>query len=213
MSWCDETLNAGAPLQTVDLEAMCVQLRACLADLQSVAKLTVGKLLVVGASSSEIVGYHIGSHTSLEVGKAFVDVVLAFGRETGCDVAFQCCEHLNRALVVTRSAAERHGLQRVSAIPVPGAGGAIAAHAYFALPDACLVEQIAADAGLDVGDTFIGMHLKRVAVPLRGRHSQILSAHMTMAYTRPPLTGGPRAVYDRAEAERRLSLATHARVE
>jgi uncharacterized protein (TIGR01440 family) len=182
------------------------QLRECLDDLQSVAHLSSGYVLVIGASSSEIVGRRIGTQTSLEVGQAVVDEVLDFQRHVGCDVAFQCCEHLNRALVVTLASAQRHGWSRVTAVPVPGAGGAVAAHAFVTLPDACLVETIAADAGMDVGDTFIGMHLKRVAVPVRGRRNAVLAAHVTMAHTRPPLVGGSRAVYDEDEARRRLGL-------
>lgn len=187
-------------------DALRLELQECLDDLQAEAHLGQGQLLVVGASSSEILGRRIGTQTSMEVGRILVETVLAFTAIAGCDVAFQCCEHLNRSLVVTRQTALRNGWQLVSAIPVPGAGGAVAANAFFSLEDACLVESVAADAGLDVGDTLIGMHLRRVAVPVRGRRTNVLSAHVTMARTRPPLVGGQRAVYDVEEARRRLAI-------
>jgi uncharacterized protein (TIGR01440 family) len=182
------------------------QLAMVLEDLQAAAQLRQGSLLVVGASTSEVMGERIGTSTSMDVGRAIVDVVLTFARHVGCDVAFQCCEHLNRSLVVDRAVATRSHLTEVTAIPVPGAGGAVAAAAYAALPDPALVAHVAADAGIDIGDTLIGMHLKPVAVPLRGRLREIGKAHITLAKTRPPLIGGARAVYDPAEAHRRLGL-------
>jgi len=187
-----------------DLPALRVRLRACLADLQQVARLASGSVLVVGASSSEIVGERIGTQTSMEVGRAVVEEVLAFVDGVGCEVAFQCCEHLNRALVVSAAVAAKRQWQRVMALPVPGAGGAVAASAHTLLADACLVEAIQADAGIDIGDTLIGMHLKRVAVPVRGRYKQVGAAHLTMATTRPPLIGGARAVYERSVYQERL---------
>lgn len=183
------------------------QTAECLADLQAAAGLGPGKVLVVGASTSEIAGERIGTATSAVLGQAVVDAVLAFAEETGCDVVFQCCEHLNRALVARADAVERHGWREVTAVPVPGAGGAVAAAAYFTWPDARLVEAVAADAGIDIGDTLIGMHLRRVAVPVRGRRREIGRAHVTMARTRPPLVGGARAVYDRAAAAARWAAA------
>jgi uncharacterized protein (TIGR01440 family) len=180
------------------------ELRECLDDLRAAAELGPGRLLVVGASTSEVCGHRIGTHTSAEVGQALVETLFDFAAAAGCHLAFQCCEHLNRALVVRRSLAEARGWTEVAAVPVPGAGGSVAAHAYFAWPDACLVERVEADAGLDIGDTLIGMHLKRVAVPVRGRRNRIGEAHVVMARTRPPLVGGSRAVYDVEEARRRL---------
>lgn len=176
----------------------------CLRDLQGAANLTQGDVLVVGASSSEVIGKRIGTATSLEVGQAIVAAVLEFARSVGCEVVFQCCEHLNRSLVTTRALAKQRGWREVTAIPVPGAGGAVAACAYQALPDACLVEQVEVDAGIDIGDTLIGMHLRRVAVPVRGRIQQIGQAHVVMAKSRSPLIGGARAVYTAEEAAQRL---------
>jgi len=189
----------------VDIQLIRRQVLECLQDLQSVAPLGSGDVLVVGASSSEIMGQRIGTATSLLVGRAVVDTVLTFTELVGCEVAFQCCEHLNRALVVTTSLAQARGYQRVTALPVPGAGGSVAACAFTSLPRACLVEVVQADAGVDIGDTFIGMHLRRVVVPVRGRHTEIGAAHVTMATTRPPLIGGVRAVYDEIEAAQRMA--------
>ncbi|MCL6454665.1 MAG: TIGR01440 family protein [Alicyclobacillus sp.] len=179
-------------------------LRDCLDDLQAAAQLGPSQVLVVGVSTSEIFGERIGTHTSLEVGAAVVDTVLAFADTVACHVAFQCCEHLNRALVVSAELARVRGWQPVSAIPVPGAGGAAPAVAFGRISDACLVESLAADAGVDIGDTLIGMHLKRVAVPVRGRRNQVGQAHVVMARTRPPLIGGSRAVYDWSVYQERI---------
>lgn len=188
-----------------DEAALRRDLRICLDDLHAVASLGQGKLLVVGGSTSEIVGERIGTATSLDVGHAVVDTVLTFVQSIGCEVAFQCCEHLNRSLVVSAESATRRGWTVVSAVPVPGAGGAVAAAAYFRLPDGCLVESVSGDAGIDIGDTLIGMHLRRVVVPVRGRLKSIDQAHVTMATTRPPLIGGARAVYGVDEARRRVT--------
>lgn len=178
-------------------------LRAVLDEFQQLACLGTGQVLVVGASSSEVAGQRIGTATSMAIGQQIVDIFLQWSSETGCQLAFQCCEHLNRALVVNRQLAMTHGWQEVSAIPVPGAGGAVAAAAYRKMSDACLVSAIAADAGVDIGDTLIGMHLKPVAVPVRVSVQSIGHAHLVLARTRPPLIGGMRAVYSREEAEKR----------
>lgn len=180
------------------------QILGCLDSLQEVAQLGQGKLLVVGASSSEVVGQKIGTATSLHVGQLIVHAVSSFAQKFGFDVAYQCCEHLNRALVIDRVFAERRGYTEVSAIPVPGAGGAVAATAYQKLRDPCLVAGVIADAGIDIGDTLIGMHLRAVVVPVRGRYTSVGRAHVTMARTRPPLIGGNRTIYDAAIAAERL---------
>ncbi|WP_420535295.1 TIGR01440 family protein [Alicyclobacillus herbarius] len=194
----------GSGLPPLDPETMGAELAACLEDLFAAADLGPGKLLVVGASTSEVAGQRIGTATSLDVGRVLVETVMAKTAAVGCAVAFQCCEHLNRALVVTREMAMQRGYREVMAIPVPGAGGAAAAVAFAEMADACLVEAVAADAGIDIGDTFIGMHLKPVVVPVRPRRPLVGRAHVTMARTRPPLIGGARAVYDPTEARERL---------
>lgn len=183
-------------MSDIEVSQLKADVRSCLDDLRTATSLQAGDVLVVGTSTSEIMGQRIGKATSLEVGAAVVEVCLEFAEHTGCSLAFQCCEHLNRSLVVEKWLAKQRGWREVSAIPVPGAGGSLAANAYFQLPGACLVETVEADAGIDIGDTLIGMHLKRVAVPVRGRKNQVGKAHVTMASTRAPLVGGSRAVYD-----------------
>lgn len=152
-------------------------------------------LLVMGVSTSEVGGKRIGSAGNDEVAEAIQEGALQVQNRYGYHLAFQCCEHLNRALVVTRATMEQFRLTEVMAIPVPKAGGAMAAWAYRHLEEAVLVEEVSADAGIDIGDTLIGMHLKRVAVPVRPSLRNIGEAHVTLAASRPKLIGGARAVY------------------
>lgn len=154
------------------------------------------RLLVVGCSSSEIAGAQIGHMSSPQIGEAVVQGVLQACSATGCDVAFQCCEHLNRALIIERSAAERLGLDSVWVVPAPKAGGSLATAAWRAMERPCAVEHVRADAGLDIGETLIGMHLKDVAVPVRLSCRMIGEARVTAARCRPRLIGGERAHYD-----------------
>ena len=151
--------------------------------------------LVVGCSSSEIGGGVIGHRSSKEYGEAVVAAVLDYCRERGAEPAFQCCEHLNRALVTERKTAEKYGYEIVRVIPQLKAGGSLATAAWKRLEDPVAVLAVQADAGLDIGQTLIGMHLKRVAVPLRVAHNHIGKAAVTAARTRPMLIGGERAVY------------------
>lgn len=153
------------------------------------------RLLVVGCSTSEIAGGTIGRASAPELGEETASAVWRAAREMGVDVAFQCCEHLNRALVMERSAAEKYGYEQVCAVPYPKAGGSCASAAYRLLQDPVLVEEIFADAGMDIGNTLIGMHLKKVAVPVRLSMNQIGGAELTAAVTRPKLIGGERAQY------------------
>lgn len=165
-------------------------------ELVQQAELFQGKLLVIGTSTSEVMGKRIGtSGGSEEIARALFQAIENVRKEIGFYPAFQCCEHLNRALVVEREAAEKHGLEIVSAVPVPDAGGSMAAYAYRHLQQPCLVETIQAHAGIDIGDTLIGMHLRPVAVPVRPSIQKLGEAHVTMAKTRPKLIGGARAVY------------------
>ncbi len=153
------------------------------------------KLLVVGCSSSEIAGGVIGRGSAYELGEAVAGAALAAGEKLGFAAAFQCCEHLNRALVIERAEAERRGLEIVCAVPRMKAGGSLATAAYRALRDPVLVESIEADAGIDIGQTLIGMHLRHVAVPVRLSEKKIGQALVTAARTRPRLIGGERAKY------------------
>ncbi len=152
-------------------------------------------VLVFGVSTSEIAGARIGTHGSEEIAAAVYEAIREKQSKYKFNPAIQCCEHLNRALLVEQSAAERFAWEAVSVIPVPNAGGALAAYAYRQFKQPLMVEHIQADAGIDIGDTLIGMHLKRVAVPFRGKQKQVGKAHVTTATTRPKLIGGPRAVY------------------
>ena len=172
------------------------ELREALADLHAQANLQKGQLLVVGCSTSEVIGERIGTAGTDDVAKMIFDVLAQFRAETGVELAFQCCEHLNRALVVERSTMLAKGYEQVTVVPVRQAGGAMASFAYHHLEDAVMVEHIRADAGIDIGDTLIGMHIKHVAVPLRSKVKSVGQAHVTMAKTRPKLIGGARAVYE-----------------
>ncbi len=159
------------------------------------SKLKAGDLIVIGCSSSEILGENIGKGSSPDAAKAVLDGILPFVKEKGLFLAAQCCEHLNRALVLEREAAEKFGYDEVCVRPMPKAGGSFATAVYDSLSDPVMVEHIRAKAGLDIGCTLIGMHLKDVAVPLRLSIKQIGEAHLNAAYTRPKLIGGERAHY------------------
>nr|WP_308640166.1 TIGR01440 family protein [Paenibacillus silvisoli] len=184
----------------MDTDQLAKDVETVVRELAAVSGLRYGQLLVIGCSTSEVLGERIGTSGTIETAAAIYDGVEAVRKDLGFHPVYQCCEHLNRALVMEREAAERYGLELVSAVPVRKAGGSMAAYAYQTLPEAVLVESVQAHAGIDIGDTFIGMHLKRVAVPVRPTIRSIGSAHLTMAYTRPKLIGGARAVYTREAA-------------
>ena len=156
-----------------------------------------GDLVVIGCSSSEIVGATIGHGTVPEAAAAAAEAALSYLTARGLYLAAQCCEHLNRALIIERAAAEKYGYEEVCVVPQPKAGGSFATAVYGQMQNPVAVEHIRAAYGLDIGDTFIGMHLKDVAVPVRLTVTAIGSAHLTAAYTRPKLIGGARAVYER----------------
>ena len=165
-------------------------------ELIAAAKLQKNDLLAVGCSSSEILGEKIGTHSALEVGEAVVCGIAKACREAEIFYAAQCCEHLNRALIVERAVAEARGYEIVNVVPQPKAGGSFATSAYAEMQDPVAVEQIRAEAGLDIGGTLIGMHLKAVAVPVRLSQKAIGSALLLAARTRPRCIGGIRAVYN-----------------
>ena len=152
-------------------------------------------LLVVGCSSSEIAGGVIGHNSTYELGEIIARAVLEAAAEYDFAPAFQCCEHLNRCLVVERATAEKYGLNVVCAVPRPKAGGSLATAAWKRMHHPVLVENVQADAGIDIGLTLIGMHLKPVAVPVRLNTGKIGCATVTAARTRPMLIGGERAAY------------------
>ena len=176
------------------------ELKAILTEFKEQASFKKGQLLVVGCSTSEVIGERIGTSGTVEVAEMIYRCLKKFQADTGIELAFQCCEHLNRALVVERSVAEARHFAEVSVVPVRKAGGAMATYAFGAFDDAVVVEFIKADAGIDIGNTLIGMHLKHVAVPVRVRQKTVGQAHVTLAKVRPKLIGGARAVYEREQA-------------
>ncbi|MGW6380012.1 TIGR01440 family protein [Peribacillus butanolivorans] len=178
-----------------ELEIWKNQFRILLHEFQEEAALKEKQLLVMGCSTSEVIGKRIGTDGTIDVAGMIFAVMEDFQRKTGIQVAYQCCEHLNRALVLPRDTAVRRDYEEVSVVPVRTAGGSMATYAYQQWKDAIVVEHIKAEAGIDIGDTFIGMHLKHVAVPVRVSIKEIGHAHVTMAKTRPKLIGGERAVY------------------
>ncbi len=169
---------------------------AATAELCEAAGLTEGSIVVVGCSTSEVLGEGIGTGSSPETAREIVEGVLSVLAPRGIYLAAQCCEHLNRALIVERGAIP--SAERVNVLPQPKAGGSFAAAAYAAFRHPIAVEHIRADAGLDIGGTLIGMHLKEVAVPLRLSVKRIGEAPLLAARVRPKFIGGARAVYDQA---------------
>ena len=153
------------------------------------------RLMVMGGSSSEVAGGVIGHNSTYELGEALASAALDVAAERGFDMAFQCCEHLNRAVVMERDAAEKRGYEIVCVVPQPKAGGSLATAAWRRMRDPVAVLAVQADAGLDVGLTLIGMHLRRVAVPTRLTQDRIGHAIVAAARTRPMLIGGERARY------------------
>ncbi|MBQ2326354.1 MAG: TIGR01440 family protein [Clostridia bacterium] len=168
---------------------------AAVQELISASNLRPGQLLVIGCSSSEMVGRHIGHGSSMEAAQAAFAGIWPVLQENSIHLAVQCCEHLNRALIVEREVAEKRGYEIVNVVPQPHAGGSFAVTAWNTFKDPVAVETISADAGLDIGGTLIGMHLKRVAVPVRLNITKIGEANILCARTRPKYIGGPRAAY------------------
>lgn len=171
------------------------QTAAAVTELLAQAKLKEGQILVVGCSTSEVKGAKMGTAGSEEVGGAILAALREACADAGVYLAVQCCEHLNRALVVERPVQEAYNLDEVSVVPVAKAGGSLAARAMREFAAPVVVETIKAHAGLDIGGTLIGMHLRRVAVPLRLSERTVGQAAVTAARTRPPLIGGERAKY------------------
>ncbi len=163
-------------------------------ELVSTARLVRGQIVVIGCSTSEVAGERVGSHSSPDIAKALYAGLSSVFDEKGIYMAAQCCEHLNRAIVIEREAVK--DAETVNVLPQVKAGGSFATETYRRLVSPCVVEEIRADAGLDIGGTLIGMHLKRVAVPLRLSVTHVGRAILLSARTRPRFIGGVRAVYD-----------------
>ena len=193
----------------MDYAKLTAQARQAAEELLQAAHLETGDIFVVGCSSSEIMGGRIGKDSSMEAAAgppagaaghaAVLAGVLPPLQEQGVYLAAQCCEHLNRSIVIEREAAKANGYQIVSAIPQPHAGGSWATNCWQRFNDPVLVEEVRAAAGMDIGGTLIGMHLRRVAVPVRLSMDHIGQAILLCARTRPPFIGGSRAVYSQEE--------------
>ncbi len=154
-----------------------------------------GDILVIGCSSSEILGNKIGKGSSYEAARLLFETIYPVINEKGIYLAAQCCEHLNRALIIERACAEKYGYEPVSVVPQAKAGGSFATVTYKNMTDPVAVEHIRAHAGIDIGDTLIGMNLRDVAVPIRLSVKNIGAANVVCAYTRPKFIGGSRAIY------------------
>ena len=165
-------------------------------ELIEVAKLKQGSVLVVGCSSSEVIGSKIGTNSSVEVADELFDAIYSVLKNKGIYLAAQCCEHLNRAIIIEGDYADKYGIEKVNVVPQPKAGGSFATAVYKNLKNPAVVEFIKADAGIDIGSTLIGMHLKHVAVPVRLSVQKIGEATVTAARTRPKFIGGMRAAYN-----------------
>lgn len=172
------------------------QVNTAVTELLEVARLQPGDLLVVGCSSSEVTGQRIGTASSVDTAAAIVDALMPVLRQRGVALAAQCCEHLNRALIVEAEVAQQHGWPVVNVMPQPKAGGSFATTVWQRMAHPVAVEQVVAQAGLDIGGTLIGMHLQPVAVPVRLSLDRIGEALLLCARTRPKFIGGCRAVYN-----------------
>lgn len=166
-------------------------------ELLEIAKPAPGQILVVGCSTSEVGGAGIGTFSSPELAEAIFEGIYKAAEEAEIYLAAQCCEHLNRAIILEEIAAEKYGYEPVNVVPQPKAGGSFATATYKAFHCPVAVEHIKAHVGMDIGDTLIGMHLKDVAVPVRIPSKQIGEAHLVCARTRAKFIGGERAIYDK----------------
>jgi uncharacterized protein (TIGR01440 family) len=169
---------------------------AAATEILSVAHPAPGSLFVVGCSTSEVGGAMIGTAASPALALGLFQGIDQAAKKAGVYLCAQCCEHLNRALIVEEAAAQRYGYDIVNVVPIPEAGGSFATAAYQSFHHPVALEHIKAHVGMDIGDTFIGMHLKDVAVPFRISTQSIGNAHLTCARTRPKFIGGSRAAYD-----------------
>lgn len=178
------------------LSKITAEAKAAAEELVGVAALKAGDIFVVGCSTSEVTGELIGHASVLPVAEAVFNGIYPVLRSRGIYIAAQCCEHLNRALIIEAECAEKYGLEPVCVRPMPKAGGSFATVTYNTLEHPVAVETIRAHAGIDIGGTLIGMHLRPVAVPVRLKIAKIGDAPIICARTRPKFIGGSRAVYE-----------------
>lgn len=182
-------------MSEIDLAKIKVDAQAVFSEFLARTSLKAGQIIVIGCSTSEVKGNRIGKDGNSQIAEMIYTAFAPLAQERGLYLAFQCCEHLNRALVVEREVLEKYNLDEVSVVPYPHAGGSMASMAYRSFADPVVVETIQAHGGIDIGETLIGMHLKRVAVPLRLEHKTICQARVNAAFSRPKLIGGERAKY------------------
>lgn len=180
----------------IELEMLEKQADSAVRELVEVSGIKAGEIVVIGCSSSEIVGGHIGKSSSMDAAKAVFNAIYKVLDEKGIFLAAQCCEHLNRALIIEKECADAYGYEVVNVVPWAHAGGSFATTAYASFKEPVAVEHIKAHAGIDIGDTLIGMHLKDVAVPVRLSVKRIGSANVVAARTRAKFIGGERAHYN-----------------
>lgn len=183
--------------QEINFDKITSQVKNVILEILEKHPLREKSIFVIGCSSSEVAGGTIGKNSNAEIGKVIFETARAVLSEKHIFLACQCCEHLNRALVVERECAQIYNLEEVCVVPWLHAGGSFATAAYYGFKDPAVVEHIKADAGIDIGSTLIGMHLKDVAVPLHPAEKFIGKAYVTAAFTRPKLIGGERARYTR----------------
>ncbi len=178
------------------LEDIRFQMYKIINEFLEIAKLKQGDIVVVGCSSSEVSGHKIGTDSNIEIAKSIFEGIYPILCEKDLFLAAQCCEHLNRAIIVEKEVAVKNRLEIVNAIPQKKAGGSFATIAYSNFRNPVTLEHIKADAGIDIGDTLIGMHLKEVAVPVRLSITKLGEANITCARTRPKYIGGNRTIYN-----------------
>lgn len=171
-------------------------LDAAVGALVDAGRIAPGGVIVLGCSTSEVAGARIGKGSVPELGETIAEAMLTACEKRGVHAAFQCCEHLNRAIVLEEDVLRARCLMQVNAVPQPKAGGSVPAAAWKRLRKPALAAFIQADAGIDIGDTLVGMHIRPVAVPLRIEYDHVGHANLVMAYSRLPYIGGSRAVYE-----------------
>jgi uncharacterized protein (TIGR01440 family) len=179
----------------MDMQEIAQQMQQAFQEYLELANLKPGQVIVIGCSTSEVHGGHIGKDSQPDIAATLYEVLAPMAEANGLYLAFQCCEHLNRALVVDRAVMEKYNLTEVSVVPQIHAGGSMGSYAYRHKADPVMVEAIQAHGGLDIGETLIGMHLRPVAVPKRLSLKYIGNARLTAAASRPKLIGGERAKY------------------
>ncbi len=188
------TTNIAASVD-VDLDVIAAEATEIIEELIEISNIKPGQIMVIGCSSSEIAAHTIGKYSSKEVGEKVFNALYKVARKHQIYLAAQCCEHLNRAIIIEEEAAEKYGLEMVNVKPQLKAGGSFSVAAWNNFVSPCAVEKIQAHAGIDIGDTLIGMHLRSVAVPVRTKRNSIGSAHVVCARTRLKFIGGERAIY------------------